>query len=171
MEVRSVEGIVKALNDDKVKYLIVGGLAVNAHGYERLTRDVDLVIKLERENIVRGLRALMAIGYNLRIPVTPEQFADPELREEWRRDKNMVVLQLWSDVHRRTPVDIFVYEPFDFEKEFARAKREPVAGRIAATIVCYETLLALKKAAGRSQDLTDIEKLRKLDPHRKSARP
>src|SRR5690348_16855009 len=130
MEVRSVEAIVKALNGARVKYLVVGGLAVVAYGYERLTRDVDLVIGLERENIIRGLRALMAVGYQLRIPVTPEQFADPALREEWRRDKNMVVLQLWSDAHRRTPIDVFVYEPFDFEKEFARAQWEPVAGGI-----------------------------------------
>src|SRR5712671_405292 len=126
MEVRSVEAIVKALNAAKVQYLIVGGVAVVAHGYERLTKDLDLVIGLEPENIVRGLRALMVIGYNLRIPVTPEQFADPELRESWRREKNMIVLQLWSDVHRRTPVDVFVYEPFDFAKELKRAMRVPV---------------------------------------------
>ncbi len=47
MEVRSVEVIVQALNTANVQYLIVGGLAVNAHGYERLTRDVDLVIGLD----------------------------------------------------------------------------------------------------------------------------
>ena len=41
MEVRSVEAIITALNAAKVQYLIVGGLAVIAHGYERLTRDVD----------------------------------------------------------------------------------------------------------------------------------
>ena len=73
MEVRSIETIVKALNAAKVQYLIVGGLAVNAHGYERFTKDVDLVIGLERENIIRGLRALLGVGYQLRIPVTPEQ--------------------------------------------------------------------------------------------------
>ena len=38
MEVRSIETIVKALNAAKVQYLIVGGLAVGAHGYDRLTR-------------------------------------------------------------------------------------------------------------------------------------
>jgi predicted nucleotidyltransferase len=171
MEVRSIEAIVKALNGAKVKYLIVGGLAVVAHGYERLTKDVDLVISLKRQNIIRGLRALMDIGYNLKIPVTPEQFADPKLREQWRREKNMVVLQLWSDVHRRTPVDVFVYEPFDFQREFARALREPVLGKEPAVIVSYETLLQLKKSAGRGQDLVDIDKLRKLDPHRKKSKP
>ena len=167
MEVRSIETIVKALNDAKVKYLIVGGVAVVAHGYERFTKDLDLVIGLERKNIIRGLRALMAAGYQMRIPVTPEQFADPALREQWRREKNMVVLQLWSDVHRRTPVDVFVYEPFDFAKELARAMRVPVFGEESAAIVSYGTLLKLKKSAGRSQDLLDVEKLRKLNLHRK----
>jgi hypothetical protein len=167
MEVRSIEAIVKALNAAKVKYLIVGGLAVNAHGYERFTNDVDLVIGLERENIIRGLHALLDIGYNLKIPVTPEQFADPKLREVWRREKNMVVLQLWSDAHRRTPVDIFVYEPFDFAREYRRAKRAKIMGSEQATILAYKSLLAMKKAAGRGQDLLDIEKLRKLDQFRK----
>ena len=167
MEVRSIETIVKALNDAKVKYLIVGGVAVVAHGYERLTKDLDLVIGLERENILRGLRALIGVGYNMRIPVTPEQFADPKLRESWRREKNMIVLQLWSDLHRRTPVDVFVYEPFDFTKELKRALRVPLFGNEQATIVSYKTLLKLKKSAGRSQDLADIEKLHKLDSHRK----
>jgi hypothetical protein len=167
MEVRSIETIVRALNAAKAQYLIVGGLAVNAHGYERFTRDVDLVIGLQRENILRALRALQAIGYNMRIPVTPEQFADPALRDQWRREKNMVVLQLWSDAHRRTPIDIFVYEPFDFAKELARALRLPVFGSEIAPIVSYAALLKLKKTAGRSQDLTDIEKLRKLAPYRK----
>jgi len=62
MEVRSVETIFSALNAADVKYLVVGGLAVNAYGYERLTRDVDLVIGLEPENIIRGLRALLGLG-------------------------------------------------------------------------------------------------------------
>jgi hypothetical protein len=68
MEVRSIEAIVRALNGAGVEYLIVGGLAVNAHGYERFTKDVDLVIGLERENIIRGLHALLGIALS---------FADP----------------------------------------------------------------------------------------------
>jgi hypothetical protein len=167
MEVRSVEAIVRALNDARVQYLIVGGLAVNAHGYERFTKDVDLVIGLEWENIVRGLNALLAIGYQIRIPITPAQFADPALREDWRREKNMVVLQLWSDAHFRTPIDVFVYEPFDFQAELARALQLSLADGLLAPVVSYETLLKLKQAAGRSQDLADIEKLHKLDSCRK----
>lgn len=166
MEVRSVEAIVSALNEAQVQYLIVGGLAVNAHGYERLTKDVDLVIGLEPDNIVRGLRALLAIDYQLSIPVTPEEFAQVERREEWRKEKNMIVLKLWSDLHWRTPIDVFVYEPFAFAHELASAKSETVLGNVTAPVVSYETLLLMKAAAGRPRDLLDIEALRKLDPYR-----
>jgi hypothetical protein len=166
MEVRSIEAIVKALNEAEVKYLIVGGLAVAAHGYARLTMDVDLVIGLERDNILRGLYTLKSAGWQIVIPVTPDDFADPKLRQSWRTEKNLVALKLWSDVHQRTPIDVFVYEPFDFEKEFARAKWEVIAGEIPAPVVSYETLLAMKKDAGREKDLLDIAELKKLDPYR-----
>ena len=63
MEVRSVEAIVSALNKADAKYLIVGGLAVNAHGFVRLTRDVDIVLQLDPANVSRGLSALFNIGY------------------------------------------------------------------------------------------------------------
>jgi hypothetical protein len=158
-----VETIVQALNEAKVQYLIVGGLAVNAHGYERFTNDVDLVIGLERDNITRGLRALMAIGYLMKIPVTPEQFADPVMREAWRREKDMTVLPLWSDAHHRTPVDVFVYEPFDFSQEYKLARRERVAGTETAPVIRLETLLRMKRAAARPQDLADIAGLERLE--------
>lgn len=166
MEVRSVEAIVRTLNAAQVQYLIVGGLAVAAHGYERLTVDVDLVIGLQPENITLALHTLQAAGWRMSVPVTPEDFADPDLRESWRKKKNMIVLKLWSDVHPRTPVDVFVYEPFDFKKELARAKWERVSGKIRAPIICYKTLLAMKKAAGRDKDLLDIQALKKLNPYR-----
>lgn len=85
MEIRSIEAMVEALNDAKVRYLIVGGLAVNAYGYERLTIAVDLVIGLQPSNIIRGIEVLKEIGYQLSIPITPEQFASSTLRETWRK--------------------------------------------------------------------------------------
>jgi nitrogen fixation protein len=161
MEVRSIETIVRALNAAKARYLIVGGLAVNAHGFVRLTRDVDIVLGLERENASRGLNALLQAGWRLAIPEKPEAFADAVTRERWRTEKNMIVLKLWSDEHRRTPVDIFVYEPFDFAAEFSQAARLEICPGLLAPVVTLETLLKMKRAAGRPQDLTDIEELKR----------
>jgi hypothetical protein len=124
------------------------------------------VIGLQPENITLALRTLQAAGWRMSVPVTPAEFANPSLRESWRKKKNMIVLKLWSDVHPRTPIDVFVYEPFDFKKELARAVWERVAGKTRAPIVCYKTLLAMKKAAGREKDLLDIKALKKLDHYR-----
>lgn len=162
MEVRSVEAIVQALNRANVQYLVVGGLAVITHGYERFTNDVDLVIGLDPENIILGLRTLIGVGYQLKIPVTPEQFANPVLRETWRRDKGMTVLPLWSDQHRRTPVDVFVYEPFDFSQEYSLARRHQIAGGDSAPVIRLETLLQMKRGVARPQDLADIAGLERL---------
>jgi predicted nucleotidyltransferase len=42
MKIDDVGTILRALNDANVRYLIVGGLAVVAHGYVRFTQDIDL---------------------------------------------------------------------------------------------------------------------------------
>ena len=161
MEVRSVEAIVRALNAADARYLIAGGLAVNAHGFIRLTRDVDIVLQLVPANVSRGLQALFEIGYRMSIPAKPEDFANPETREDWRRNKGMITLKLWSDEHQRTPVDIFVFEPFDFAKEFAAAAPLEVCPGLPAYVVSLETLLKMKRDAGRPQDLIDIEELQR----------
>ncbi|MBX2992923.1 MAG: hypothetical protein KF749_17365 [Bacteroidetes bacterium] len=166
MEVQSFETIIRALNEAKVQYLIVGGIAVNAHGYERLTKDVDLVIGLKPDNIVKGLRVLKSIGYNMSIPVTPEDFADAAKRDDWRKNKNMIVLKLWSDEHRRTPIDVFVYEPFVFDEEFASAFWFAVTDQLKAPVVRYETLIRMKKETGRPQDLLDAQTLEQIQKWR-----
>ena len=149
----------RALNDAGVDYLVVGGLAVNLHGFVRLTRGVDLVIRLTPENAAKGLHALLNIGYQMQIPEKPEAFADPAVRERWRQEKNMIVFKLWSDEHRRTPVDIFVYEPFSFGVELLRAARVEFAPGLLVPVMALDILLEMKRTAGRPQDLIDIKEL------------
>jgi predicted nucleotidyltransferase len=59
----SLQQIIQTLNDANANYLVVGGLAVIAHGHLRFTSDVNLLIKLEEANILAALRALQALGY------------------------------------------------------------------------------------------------------------
>lgn len=160
MKLASVEAIVRALNEAGVRYLVAGGLAVNAHGYLRFTKDADLVIELVPDNIKRVFAALEPLGYKPIAPVTAEQFADRSTREGWIRDKNMQVLQLWSDRHRETSIDLFVHEPFQFDEEYAKALIKPLYGTIEVRFVSIPTLIKMKEAAGREQDRIDIEHLR-----------
>jgi len=162
MELRSVESIVSALNQAGVRYVIVGGLAVNAHGFVRMTRDIDLVIELNEDNILRGLQALFSIGYQMAIPASPAEFANADIRQQWRMERNMIVLKLWSDSHQRTPIDIFVYEPFDFGAEWNKLAHLELTEGLTAPIVSLESLLRMKREAARPQDLIDIQELTRL---------
>ena len=160
MKLASFEAIVDALERGGVRFLVAGGLAVSAHGYLRFTKDVDLVVQLLPENIKRAFHALSTIGYRPLVPIAADQFADPELRAVWTRDKGMLVLQFWSNEHRETPVDLFVYEPFDFDAEFDRAMTKPLHGTVPVRFVSIPTLIRMKESAGRPQDKIDIEYLR-----------
>ena len=162
MKLRSLEAVVKALNDAGVPFLVAGGLAVNAHGYGRQTWDLDLVIRLEPEPIRRAFAALSSLGYRPSVPVTADGLADREQRRRWVEEKGMTVLNFHSDDHRETPIDVFVTEPFDFEREYREALVEEIAPGIPVRIIRLSTLLSMKQQAGRPQDLADVAELRLL---------
>lgn len=52
----------KLLNEGEVRYMIYGGLACLLHGHERMTRDADIYVGPDRENIQRALASLSRWG-------------------------------------------------------------------------------------------------------------
>jgi hypothetical protein len=166
VRVTSLEAITRALNDHGVPFLVVGGLAVNAHGYGRMTHDVDLVIKLTEEHVRGAFAALASLGYRPRVPVTVEGFADSAQRARWIAEKGMMVLNFQSHDHHETPVDLFVREPFDFDDEYRHALVEPLAPGVPVRILRLEALLRLKRDAARPQDLADVAELELLHDER-----
>ena len=135
-------------------------MAVVAHGYVRTTYDIDIAVALAPENIEKAFVALASAGYRPKQPITGSQFADAELRDSWRRDTQILVLQFWADEKPR--VDVFVYEPFDFDKEYETAALEDMGNGAAARFVSVESLLAMKREAGRNKDLADVDALLKI---------
>jgi hypothetical protein len=162
MKLASLEAILSSLNRHEVRYLIAGGLAVAAHGYGRVTFDVDIVLQLQRDNVRQAMRALAALGYRPVAPVAIEDFADPTLRKTWIEEKNMVVFGLYSNQHPETAVDVFVTEPFDFNEEYQRAWVGEIMPGLSARFICIEALIRMKEVAGREKDKEDIRQLRLL---------
>jgi len=162
MKLSSLEAIAMALQHAQVRYLIVGGLAVAAHGHGRATFDIDLVVQLHPANVERAMAALESQGYCPTVPLPARQFADAQLRQSWIRDKNMVVFQMHSDRHPETRVDLFVSEPFDFDTEYDRALIGELLPGLSTRFVRIETLILMKEAAGRAKDIDDVRQLRLL---------
>ena len=80
MKLVSFTAIATALEGAAVRYLIAGGLAVNAYGYLRFTKDVDIVVQLIPENIQRAFAALRTLGFR--------PFADADTRAGRPHDLN-----------------------------------------------------------------------------------
>jgi len=159
MKLSSIESLVRALNDARVRFIVVGGLAVVAHGYGRQTQDVDLVIRLRPDSIGAAFAALSSLGYRPRVPVTAEMLSDRATRDALVRDRGMVVLAFHSESHAETPVDVFAAEPFDFETEYDAAKIVDLAPGVPVRIVRLATLLDMKRSADRPQDRADVAEL------------
>lgn len=153
--------VLRALNEAQVRYLVVGGVAVVLHGYTRFTKDLDLVIDLESDNAAKAVEALSAIGFQPKVPVPFSDFAESAKRAEWRDTKNMLVFQVWHASQHEARIDLFISEPFEFEKEFAQAPLVALEN-VETRVLGLEALIALKEAAGRPQDLADVAILREL---------
>lgn len=54
---------IQSLNDNLVRYLVVGGYAVALHGYPRYTKDIDIWIEMEPANSARIMQALQQFGF------------------------------------------------------------------------------------------------------------
>lgn len=158
MPAGSLETIFRALEEARVRYLVVGGVAVVLHGHPRFTADLDLVLSLDPANLRAALDALAGLGYGPRAPVRADDLLDPRRREEWIREKGMVVFSLCSPKHPTTEVDIFVEEPFPFEAARSRAVWGDL-GDTRVPIASIADLVEMKRRAGRPLDLEDVRSL------------
>lgn len=162
MNLPAFEAVAKALDIARVRYLVAGGLAVNAHGYIRLTMDIDVVIALDPDNIRQAFKTLADIGYHPSVPIDAEAFAQPAQRERWRAEKGMQVLNFHNNAFPGTSVDVFVYEPFDFPHEYEAALQGELLPGVNVRFVSIPTLIEMKRVAGRLRDMDDIQHLQWL---------
>lgn len=152
------EKILTSLIKAKVKFLVVGGIAMNAHGLARSTFDLDLVVFLKKENILRFSRIMKKLGYESKIPVNPDDFADEQIRKKWIEDKNMVVFSYRHQKNMMDVVDVFVDHPFPFDEMWREGKVIRFSGH-ALRIAGLKHLMKMKQKASRPKDEMDIRYL------------
>jgi hypothetical protein len=153
--------IFKGLNEKDVKYLIVGGIAVNFHGFERATSDLDIMISLEKDNIERFVIAVENLKFVPRLPVSIIDFANPDKRKIWIEEKNMKVFTIYNPLNELESVDILIENFLDFDEAYKN--REILeAEDVKIPVISIDYLIKLKKVAGRSRDMIDIKALKKI---------
>ena len=130
-----------------VAYALVGGLAVAVWGAPRATRDIDLLVRADA--LPGALEAAERCGFDLR--ALPMRFRDGM---QLQRVSRAAAGQLLT-------VD-FIMATEELEPVW-QSRRELQTETGALWVVSREALIQMKVAAGRPQDLADVEKLRELD--------
>ena len=135
---------IQSLNDNDVRYLVVGGYAVAYHGHPRYTKDIDLWIWLDKGNAQRTIQALVQFGFGS-LELRPDDFLLPDQ-----------IIQLGYPPER---IDLLTTLPgVVFEECYANRVEVDVDG-VALTFIDLENLKKNKRASGRLQDLADLENL------------
>ena len=153
--------IFKALNDLKIDYLVVGGLAVNFHGVPRMTYDIDLMVQLQDDNLRKLASQLRDWGYKPRVPIELEEFAVETKRRAWIHDKGMKALNFYSETLPVGELDLVIDSPIPYEELKKRAVGIELEG-VNVSVVSIHDLIQLKRHAGRKQDLIDAEHLKRV---------
>ena len=154
-------GIFKELNASNIRYIIVGGMAVNLHGVPRMTYDVDLLLDLEDRNIERFIRLLSSWGFKPKVPVKIEEFADGAKRNDWITNKNMKAFNLVNPGWAIREIDVLIDSPVDFAKA-DKGKKVVVIQGVPVPVIGIDDLIFMKERTDRQQDAADVRSLKEL---------
>lgn len=145
------ERIVGALNEVGAQYVIVGGLAVAAHGAVRATRDLNLVPAGNEPNMDRLARCLVALGARHPIgdQLTGASLARPVSFKVTTRHGEVQIL---NRMHGVPP-----FEQLDRDKITVE-----IAPHVRAPICSLHHLRTMKRAADRPRDRVDLTELEEL---------
>ena len=148
--------ILKELNDLGVDHLVVGGLAVNFHGVPRMTYDIDLMILLQSDNILKLVSRLKLWDYKAKVPVDPRDLADEVKRNTWIRDKGVKALPFYSETLPIVEIDLVLESPISYRELKKRLIKVELKGEMVPTVSIHD-LIELKLKVGRRQDVADVE--------------
>lgn len=153
--------LLAALVRGGVDFLVIGGVAVGAHGFERGTKDVDVVPQPQDSNLDRLLRVLEELEA---APVDLGDLRADELSVQWSRAALAHGGNWFLDTRfGRLDVMQFVEGVLETAEDYAGlAARALVLDTPVGAVrfAGFDDLLRMKLAAGREQDLIDVRALR-----------
>ncbi len=152
--------LLKHLQEHGVEHIAIGGLAVSAHGHVRTSKDLDVVPNPAHENLERLAAALADVNAvdDETGDFDPDEIPMSALRvEDLSQGGNFC---LATDLGR---LDVFQWvSGVEVDDLYAELDREALTGSVESVSVrvCgLDHLRAMKRAAGRPQDLADLERL------------
>ncbi|HEU5253981.1 MAG TPA: hypothetical protein VFU16_11720 [Solirubrobacterales bacterium] len=151
-----IRGLLQELVAEEVDFLIIGGVAVGYHGHVRATKDVDVVPAPDAANLERLARVLVRLEAEVEgaDDFEVDELADPLDPAVLGQGGN------WVLATRLGRLDImqWIGDEALWGRLSPAAIEDEVSG-LRVKMVSYEDLVALKKLAGRPEDLADVQRL------------
>ena len=138
--------LLKLLEKHRVDYVVIGGYAVMEYSEPRATKDLDLLIDCSEENAEKIYDALKEFGASLK-GIDKQFFAERE--------------KFYKIGRPPSRIDIITSAEGASFADIRETREERQLGDVTVFFISLENLIKLKEAAGRAQDLADLEKLKK----------
>ncbi len=159
------ENIFRAFDKDKVRYAIVGGIALNLLGVFRSTADLDIIVEMTDKNVRKIVKILTDAGYRVKQRIDPMAIAQRETRQDWIKTKHMKAFNFFKEDEFKE-IDIIIDSPVSYED--AKANLQLIAiDDFKLPVASEKDLITMKKRADRPIDRLDIKELQALARQRK----
>lgn len=145
-------GLISALHDGEVRFVVIGAVAVGAHGHIRATQDLDIVPEPKHDNLDRLGNVLVSL--DARLSANLRRGMDAELRQALYAGRNLTLTTRIGDldvVQRLTGVPPWPALIADAE--------QTTLGEVPLAVCSREHLIAMKRARDSLQDQADVAAL------------
>lgn len=146
----SFKKVIIQLLDSNVLFLLIGGYAVNYHGYGRYTGDIDFWIKPDNQNKLLLLDAFTKLNRN-----------SDDIKEISKLDFTKPQTFFMGEVPLRIDF-LTVVNQVNFDEAWKKRKEWPVENFLVP-VVDYDHLILTKISTGRTKDKLDLEELQKIN--------
>ena len=155
------EGMLSALAEQEVRFVLIGGMAAVLHGDVGVTVDLDIVPDREAENLERLERALRSLGARIRTEGEPEGLAFDCSAEFFRNLSPDSIVNMTTESG-----DLDITFCPSGTQGFPDLRRDAVeieaAERLHILVASLADVIRSKEAAGRDKDRVALPRLRRL---------
>ena len=151
-----VEGLLAALDAADVRFVVIGGFAVGAHGFPRATKDLDVVPDPALDNLERLASVLADLDASV---LGMEEFAEEEVVQPDAAGLEMGGNFVLATSRGRLDIMQIVGPDLEYSDLETAAVEDEVFGH-RVRFCGFDHLVAMKEAAGRPEDEIDLQRLR-----------